>query len=178
MIVTFFPSEGVAATWYSVPWPAVSSAWSSVNSTQSSAWRPKVGSSLRPLTVIVSPLPDPPPLGGSAVIRTATEPFSLDHLNVAVPSWPGSWISTRYSWFSRRWYPVSGGRMQGRSEPAAADEAASVPVLAASSSHGCPTVAQVGTGDPAAGTGPEYASLTCHTTWSAPKCPGRPTRSP
>ena len=45
--------------------------------------------------------------------------------------------------------------MQGRSVPGAADDAASVPVLAAPASHGSPTVAHVGRGDPAAGTAPE-----------------------
>src|SRR6516225_7936870 len=44
----------------------------------------------------------------TSVTAETTEPFSRDHLNVAVVSSPPWWISTRYSWFSRPRYPAGG----------------------------------------------------------------------
>ena len=58
-----------------------------------------MGSSLRLVTEKVGPVTvaggAAPPVVGGAEIRVTTEPFSLDHLKVAVPSGPGWWISTR-----------------------------------------------------------------------------------
>src|ERR1700730_16880910 len=87
-IVTVWPSAGVVVTWYSVPEPAISSVLSSVSSTQSPDLRPRLRSLLRLVAQKLGPVTvagGEPPGVGCAEIRLTTLPFSLDHLNVAVP---------------------------------------------------------------------------------------------
>ena len=79
------PSASASRT--SVPGVPVSSRPASISSTQSPAAKPSAPS--RPGLDTVSSLPL------RATQRVTTDPFSRDHLNVAVPTEPPSWISTR-----------------------------------------------------------------------------------
>lgn len=76
--------------WYSVPGLFGVSAncrVSSVSSTHWPVWKPRLASGPSELTVTVEP--------EIAVIAVTTDPFSLDHLNVASASVRPAWISTR-----------------------------------------------------------------------------------
>jgi hypothetical protein len=98
----------------------------------------------------------------TSVTAVATEALSLDHLKVALASGPPVCTSTRYSRLSHPTYPLSGGTLQGSSEPGTA-----TPAVLSRPAEGAVASFQPGTSPSAVAhvtpSAESASSLTCHT---------------